>query len=86
MKDQFYAYIQNLQDQIVAGLEAVDGTAKFREDLWKRPEGGGGRTRVIENGAVFEKGGVNISAVHGKLPETMQKMFGVGEADFLPAD
>ena len=42
MKDKFYAYIQKLQDQICAGLEAVDGTAKFREDLWKRPEGGGG--------------------------------------------
>jgi len=67
----------------VAGLEAVDGQAKFREDLWQRPEGGGGRTRVIENGAVFEKGGVNISAVHGKLPEAMQKMFNVGEADFF---
>jgi coproporphyrinogen III oxidase len=83
MKDKFYAYIQQLQDQICSGLEAVDGTAKFREDLWERPEGGGGRTRVIENGAVFEKGGVNISAVHGKLPEAMQKMFGVDEADFF---
>lgn len=83
MKNKFYSYIQNLQDQIVAGLEAVDGRAKFREDLWERPEGGGGRTRVIENGQVFEKGGVNISAVHGKLPEAMQKMFNVGEADFF---
>jgi coproporphyrinogen III oxidase len=83
MKQQFYAYIQNLQDQICAGLEAIEGEAKFREDLWERPEGGGGRTRVIENGAVFEKGGVNISAVHGKLPEAMQKMFNVGEADFF---
>jgi hypothetical protein len=59
MKEQFYSYIQNLQDQIVAGLEAVDGQAKFREDLWDRSEGGG-EERVIENGAVFEKGGVNI--------------------------
>jgi len=83
MKDKFYAYIQQLQDQICSGLETIDGTAKFREDLWERPEGGGGRTRVIENGEVFEKGGVNISAVHGKLPEAMQKMFGVGEADFF---
>ena len=74
MKNKFYTYIQNLQDQIVTGLEAVDGQAKFKEDLWERPEGGGGRTRVIENGKVFEKGGVNISAVHGKLPEAMQKM------------
>jgi coproporphyrinogen III oxidase len=83
MKDQFYQYIQNLQDQICKGLEDIDGVAQFREDLWDRPEGGGGRTRVIENGQVFEKGGVNISAVHGKLPDSMQKLFNVGEADFF---
>lgn len=83
MKDQFYTYIQNLQDQICSALELSDGTAKFREDLWQRPEGGGGRTRVIENGAVIEKGGVNISGVHGKLPQSMQQMFGVGDVDFF---
>jgi coproporphyrinogen III oxidase len=83
MKNKFYQYIQNLQDQICAGLEATDGQAKFREDIWDRPEGGGGRTRVIENGSVFEKGGVNISAVHGKLPEAMRQLFNVGEADFF---
>jgi coproporphyrinogen III oxidase len=83
MKYQFYQYIQNLQDQICKGLEDIDGVAQFREDLWDRPEGGGGRTRVIENGNVFEKGGVNISAVHGKLPDSMQKLFNVGEADFF---
>jgi coproporphyrinogen III oxidase len=83
MKDQFYQYIQTLQDQICKGLEDIDGVVKFREDLWDRPEGGGGRTRVIESGAVFEKGGVNISAVHGKLPDSMQKLFNVGEADFF---
>lgn len=83
MKTKFYTYIQQLQDQICKGLEDVDGKSKFVEDLWKRPEGGGGRTRVIENGNVFEKGGVNISAVHGKLPESMQNMFNVGEADFF---
>jgi coproporphyrinogen III oxidase len=83
MKQQFLTYIQNLQDTIVAGLESLETSAKFKEDLWDRPEGGGGRTRVIENGDVIEKGGVNISAVHGKLPESMQKMFGVGEVDFF---
>ena len=83
MKDKFLAYIQNLQEQITSKLEEVDGESKFREDIWTRPEGGGGRTRVIENGKVFEKGGVNISAVHGKLPESMQKLFNVGEADFF---
>ncbi len=83
MKDTFYKYIQELQDRITSGLEAEDGGARFREDLWERPEGGGGRTRVIENGAVFEKGGVNISAVHGKLPESMQAYFKVGDVDFF---
>lgn len=83
MKNKFYAYIQNLQDAIVAGLEKVDGQAKFKEDIWERPEGGGGRTRVIENGAVFEKGGVNISGVHGSLPKAMQVYFNVGDVDFF---
>lgn len=83
MKDIFYAYIEDLQDRITAKLEAVDGVAKFKEDLWERPEGGGGRTRVIEDGKVFEKGGVNISAVHGKLPKSMQAYFKVGDVDFF---
>lgn len=82
MKDQFYSYIQNLQNSITSELESVDRQATFREDNWKRPEGGGGRSRVIENGAVFEKGGVNISAVHGALPKSMQAYFGVNDADF----
>ncbi|TCK67731.1 coproporphyrinogen oxidase [Winogradskyella wandonensis] len=83
IKDKFYDYIQNLQDQITSRLEEVDGLARFHEDLWNRPEGGGGRTRVIENGRVFEKGGVNISAVHGELPKTMQQHFGVKDANFF---
>lgn len=83
MKDKFYSYIQNLQDTITSKLEEIDGKAKFREDLWERPEGGGGRTRVIENGSIFEKGGVNISGVHGALPKTMQSYFKVGDVDFF---
>ena len=83
LKQQFVSYIKQLQDTITSQLEAIDGVAKFQEDLWKRLEGGGGRTRVIENGAVFEKGGVNISQVHGKLPETMQQYFGVKDANFF---
>lgn len=83
MKNKFYTYIQNLQDTITSELEEVDGKAKFREDEWVRPEGGGGRSRVIENGAVFEKGGVNISGVHGELPKSMQTYFGVEDADFF---
>ncbi|WP_353118965.1 oxygen-dependent coproporphyrinogen oxidase [Myroides odoratus] len=82
MKEKFYQYIQQLQDQITTRLEEVDGEAKFQQDLWERPGGGGGRTRVIEHGRVFEKGGVNISAVHGELPAAMQKYFNVGDVDF----
>lgn len=83
MRDKFYQYIQNLQDRITSKLEEMDGKAKFREDLWEREEGGGGRTRVIEDGAVFEKGGVNISAVHGELAPAMQRYFKVGDVDFF---
>lgn len=83
IKDQFYTYIQELQDSITLKLEEVDGHGTFQEDLWERPEGGGGRTRVIENGNVFEKGGVNISAVHGELPKSMQAYFRVKDADFF---
>lgn len=83
MKNEFYHYIVKLQDRITSKLEEVDGKARFKEDVWERPEGGGGRTRVIENGDVFEKGGVNISAVHGALPKAMQNYFKVGDVDFF---
>ena len=82
MRDSFYKYICELQDTIAAALELADGVATFKEDLWKRPEGGGGRTRVLEGGAVFEKGGVNISGVHGTLPKSMQTHLNVSEASF----
>ncbi|MCK4744041.1 MAG: oxygen-dependent coproporphyrinogen oxidase [Sulfuriflexus sp.] len=64
--DAVKAYLLDLQDRICAGLEAEDGTAKFEEDLWQR-EGapGGGRTRVLTNGAVFEQAGINFSHVEG---------------------
>ena len=83
MKQKFHTHIQELQDVITNGLEAVDGHAKFRQELWERKGGGGGQTRIIENGNVFEKGGVNISAVHGTLPETMKKHFNVTEGNFF---
>lgn len=58
-------YLLDLQDRICQALEQEDGKAKFHEDLWTRAEGGGGRSRVITDGAVFEKGGVNFSHVYG---------------------
>jgi len=83
MKERFYDYIQQLQDIICNKLEQVDGKSKFRQDLWEREEGGGGKTQVIENGNVFEKGGVNISKVYGELPKTMQDYFKVEDVNFF---
>ena len=60
-----YDYLAGLQDSIVSALEAVDG-AGFGREAWTRAEGGGGLTRVIEDGNVFERGGVNLSRVHGR--------------------
>ena len=58
-------YLLGLQDRICSTLENEDGAQKFREDAWERPEGGGGRTRVLTEGAVFEQAGVNFSQVSG---------------------
>ena len=57
-------YLTGLQDRIVARLEAIDG-GSFRRDAWDRPEGGGGVSRLIEEGNVLERGGVNFSDVRG---------------------
>ena len=68
------AYLRDLQDRICAALERCDGSARFAEDAWARPHSGtdlrgGGRTRVLKDGAVFEQGGVNFSQVEGaRLP------------------
>lgn len=59
------AYLLDLQDRICQGLENEDGQAKFQEESWDRTEGGGGRSRVMTDGAVFEQGGVNFSHVFG---------------------
>lgn len=60
---------QHLQDQVCAALEMLDGRASFREDTWQRGGGGGGRTRILTNGAVFEKAGVNFSEVWGEMAQ-----------------
>jgi coproporphyrinogen III oxidase len=60
------AYLLDLQDRICNALAAEDGGAQFIEDSWTRAEGGGGRSRVLTDGAVIEKGGVNFSHVHGR--------------------
>src|SRR5471030_1296785 len=82
-KEQIAADYQQIQDEICAALEQLDGKAKFEEELWERDGGGGGRTRIIQNGNIFEKGGVNFSAVHGRLPETLKNALQVDQDDFF---
>ncbi|HLV60343.1 MAG TPA: oxygen-dependent coproporphyrinogen oxidase [Fredinandcohnia sp.] len=75
------AWFRDLQDRICAALEEIDGAARFREDRWQREGGGGGITRIIEDGAVFEKGGVNTSEVFGSvLPAMREQLAGEGES------
>ena len=62
-------FIEELQRVICSAVESEDGEVAFREDVWERPGGGGGRTRVLEGGAVFEKAAVNASTVWGELEE-----------------
>jgi coproporphyrinogen III oxidase len=65
-------FVLTLQNEICSTLEALDGQAQFQEDLWQRPGGGEGRTRVIRDGRVFEQGGVNFSEVWGEtLPPSI---------------
>jgi len=79
------AYLRDLQDRICAGLEEADGRARFREDSWDRPGGGGGRSRVLVEGGVFEKAGVNFSEVFGQMsPEFAAQLPGEG-VDFTAA-
>ena len=63
--DEVRGYLLGLQDSICAGIETEDGTSAFRRDTWQRPEGGGGESRVLRDGAVFEQAGINFSHVMG---------------------
>jgi coproporphyrinogen III oxidase len=72
--DQVGEYLRGLQDNIVSALEAVDGQETFRVDDWERPGGGGGRSRVLVDGAVFEQAGVGFSHVYGsEMPPSATK-------------
>lgn len=83
-KHDIAAYFQGLQDTICAGIASTDGAASFKEDNWKRAEGGGGRTRVLAKGAILEKAGVNFSAVEGPLhPKMVTSLNVTEEVDFF---
>jgi coproporphyrinogen III oxidase len=79
IKANFITFIHELQDDICNKLEKIDGKAQFKEDIWQREGGGGGKTRIIKNGNIFEKGGVNTSIVQGELPATMAQQLNVNQ-------
>jgi coproporphyrinogen III oxidase len=83
MRIEIEQAFREIQLHICQSLEEIDGHAKFLEDAWEREEGGGGFTRTIGDGRIFEKGGVAFSAVHGPVSEAMKKQLNlVGENFF----
>lgn len=82
MRERVETFMRNLQDEICEGLEALDGSGKFHQDLWERRDGGGGRTRIIQ-GEIIEKGGVNFSAVHGPMPEKIKSALKIPSQQFF---
>ena len=72
-KSEIAAEFKALQQRICEGLEKLDGLAIFQSDEWERSEGGGGRTNILQNGDLLEKGGVAFSEVYGKVSEEMKK-------------
>jgi coproporphyrinogen III oxidase len=72
LKNRTTEFFRTLQNEISSALEVLDGT-KFREDIWDRPGGGGGRSRIISEGNIFEKAGVNFSSVYGESPEMLNR-------------
>src|SRR5260370_32509003 len=78
LRERASEFFLDLQGRICAALERLDGSATFGMDRWEREGGGGGLTRVLESGTIFEKAGVNYSAVHGILDESSAAKMPVG--------
>jgi coproporphyrinogen III oxidase len=83
VKDTWINFVHDLQDRICTALEKADGEAVFVEDAWERAEGGGGKTRVIANGNVIEKGGVNTSIVFGDVTDAMRTQLKIDGAKWF---
>ncbi|MCV9386912.1 oxygen-dependent coproporphyrinogen oxidase [Reichenbachiella ulvae] len=81
-KETIENWFKSLQDNICQEIEKTDEKGKFEEDLWQRPQGGGGRTRIIRGGNIIEKGGVNFSAVSGPTPDKILQALKIDKADF----
>jgi coproporphyrinogen III oxidase len=85
VKETWIKYIHDLQDRICRALEEADGSTVFNEEKWQRAEGGGGITRVIANGNVFEKGGVNTSVVYGDVTDAMRSQLKINGTKWFAA-
>lgn len=83
MRVEFSNWIKEIQNIICAEVEKADSKEKFLEDVWTRADGGGGITRVIQNGAVFEKGGVNTSEVYGKITPQIREQLKIEGDEFF---
>lgn len=83
LKDRMIEFVSDLQNRICTALEKFEGHSKFQRHHWQRPGGGGGDTRVLSGGSVFEKAGVNTSIVHGELNELMMKRLNANSKDFF---
>jgi len=81
--EQVRRFFLSLQSDICSSLEKIDGKARFGSDSWDRPGGGGGITRVVQDGNLFEKGGVNFSSVYGTLPERAATKMSVQPREFF---
>ncbi|MGH9760090.1 MAG: oxygen-dependent coproporphyrinogen oxidase, partial [Blastocatellia bacterium] len=79
LKQRASEFFCSLQADICRALEHADGGGRFRQDKWEREGGGGGQTRVLESGALFEKAGVNFSEVHGELQPAFASRMPIGE-------
>jgi len=81
-KEDITTWFKELQDSICKELEITDGKGMFTEDLWEREGGGGGRSRILQNGNIIEKGGVGFSAVHGVLADPVKQLLKVNKTNF----
>ncbi|KAL3575919.1 hypothetical protein D5086_021202 [Populus alba] len=84
VRARFEKMIREAQDSVCAAIEAVDKGGKFKEDVWSRPGGGGGISRVLQDGAVWEKAGVNVSVVYGVMPPEAYRAAKAAPADQKP--
>lgn len=84
IRARFEKMIRDAQDSVCEAIEAVDKAGKFKEDVWSRPGGGGGISRVLQDGAVWEKAGVNVSVVYGVMPPEAYRAAKAASADHKP--